>query len=932
MRSGSAWGGSTAGKPVNSRRHALLGRERELARLDELLAAVRVGGSGSLSLVGEAGLGKSALLEHLAGSAAEFQVVRAAGVEGEIDLPYAGLQQLCRSMLDQIEVLPQPQANALRAAFGLASGDATDRYLVGLAVLGLLSEVAADRPLLCVVDDAQWLDQPTVQALAFVARRLGADSVALMIASRAEMDELADMPSLQLGGLPLPEARALLDSVLMRQLDAPVRERLLAETRGNPLAVLELPHTLTRAEVASGILRPEGGSLSTRIEDSFRQRVEQLPDQTQQLLLLAAADSLGDPLLLWRAAEHANLPADAADRAVDAGLFEIREQCVFRHPLVRSATYRSASENDRRTAHAILADVTDEDKDADRKAWHRAQATAVPDEDIAAALEHTASRARARGGLAAAGSFLERAAQLTPDPGRRLQRALAAAEMLLEAGALASVETLLRTIDTSGISESSELQQARTDRLHAEVMLVREDGDKTAAILQMLNAADRLEPFDRDLGQAIHLRVLDLGLNHLGVNLGPEGRAAVVAIAHAPPRTDHFTPQELMIRGYARIFAEGFPAGIDLMRAAMVALRDAPGMQESDFPLLEACVTTAGGLWDLVSEEALIRRGVELARRVGALPRLQTLLSKWGHLKVYVGDFTAADALFAEAETLSKVTGTHNLDSGSSLDAVRWECDEALRRLEEHEGQGIHGAFWILTLRARAFNGAGRYEQALELARRAVHHVGAYSHALIELVEAAVRCGDLGRARDALEPLVARTQLGGTDWALGLEARCRALVSDAENADVYYREAVERLGRAGTRPALARAHLLYGEWLRREGRRRDAREHLRTALELFETVGMPGFAQRTRRELVATGETARKRVEETRTDLTRQESQIARLAADGLTNAEIGAQLFLSPRTVEFHLRHVYPKLGVSSRRELWKAVAIGAPTSGSSG
>ena len=373
-------GGSAAG-PTSSGVRLLVGRDAELERLGELLAAVAAGGSAALVVRGEPGVGKSALLEQLLASASGFQVVRADGVEGEVDLPYAGLQQLCRSMAEAVSALPQPQSDALRVAFGLSAGDAPDRYLVGLAALSLLSEVAGTEPVLCVVDDAQWLDPETTRALAFVARRLGADSVGLVFASRKIVEELDGIPELQLGGLSAADSRALLDSVLIGHLDGSVRERFLAETHGNPLALIELPRAMTSAEAATGIVRQSHDSLSARIEDSFRRQLEQLPADTRQLLLLAAAEPLGDPLLLVNAAAELGLSIESADPAEEAGLFEIRERCSFRHPLVRSAVYGAATPGERRVAHGALAEATDPKLDADRRAWHRAQATPAPDED-----------------------------------------------------------------------------------------------------------------------------------------------------------------------------------------------------------------------------------------------------------------------------------------------------------------------------------------------------------------------------------------------------------------------------------------------------------------------------------------------------------------------------------------------------------------------
>jgi hypothetical protein len=457
-----------------------------------LLATVRAGGSAALVVRGEPGIGKSALLEQLIASARGLQVVRAVGVEGEVDLPYAALHQLCRPMTRQIDALPQPQSDALQVAFGLAAGEAPDRYMVGLAALGLMSEAAATQPVLCVVDDAQWLDPETTRALAFIARRLGADSVGLVFATREVVEELGGVPEMHLDGLSAADARTILDSVLLGHRDDMVRERLLAEARGNPLALTELPRALTAAEAATGIAR-QSESLSTRIEASFRRQLELLPDETRRLLLVAAAEPLGDPLLLIRAAARLGLSVEAADAAEQAGLFRVRERCSFRHPLVRSAVYGAATPGERRAAHSAIAEATDARLDPDRRAWHRAQATPAPDEEVAMELEGTAARAKARGGLAAAGAFLERAAILTPDMRRRADRALAAAEVMYEAGSFDSAERLLRAIDARHLDE---LPLARAEGLGAEVSLARGEpttAERTELVLKLLDAAKRLQ-------------------------------------------------------------------------------------------------------------------------------------------------------------------------------------------------------------------------------------------------------------------------------------------------------------------------------------------------------------------------------------------------------------------------------------------------------
>ena len=573
---------------------SLVGRDAELERLEELLATVRAGGSSALVVRGEPGVGKSALLEQLVATASRFQVISAVGVEGEVDLPYAGLHQLCRSLMDTIGALPQPQSDALRVAFGLSSGEAPDRYMVGLATLGLLSDAAAAQPILCVVDDAQWLDPETTRALAFVARRLGADSVGVVLASRKIVEDLGGLPELRLDGLGAADSRALLDSVLVGHLDDSVRERFLAETHGNPLALIELPRSLTTAEAASGVVRLSPDALSSRIEESFRRQLEPLPEDTRQLLLLAAAEPLGEPLLLVRAASSLGLGVESADAAEEAGLFRIRERCSFRHPLVRSAVYGAATPAERRVAHGALAEATDPELDPDRLAWHRAQATPAPDEEVATELERTATRAKARGGLAAAGTFLERAAMLTPDAVRRVERTLAAAEVMYEAGALDSVENLLRAIDAGRLDQ---VQLARVECLEAQVSLDR--GKREAeVILRLLAAAERLKARYPGRAYAAHLAALSSAFWSWSGK--PEDLKAVSdALAQHPASGS--SAGELSLRGWAQMLEQGYPAGADLFRESMILLREKPQLEDSDLPFLVQALATALSHWDIDS-------------------------------------------------------------------------------------------------------------------------------------------------------------------------------------------------------------------------------------------------------------------------------------------------------------------------------------------
>jgi DNA-binding CsgD family transcriptional regulator len=898
----------------------IAGRQAECASLDRLLADARAGQSAVLVLCGEPGIGKTALLGYAAGRAAGFQVVRAVGVESEMELPFAGLHQLCGTMLDGLGRLPPPQHDALGTAFGLSSGAQPDRFLVGLAVLSLLSEAAEQRPLLCLVDDAQWLDRSSAQVLAFVARRLGADSVALLFAEREPggLDALAGLPDLPLQGLPDECARELLASVITTPLDDRVRDRILTETHGNPLALLELPRELSPAKLAGGFGLPGEQPLPGRIEASFRRRVRQLPAATQRLLLVAAAEPTGEPILLWRAAAVLGIPAEAAAPAEADGLLELGTQVIFRHPLLRSAVYRAAAAEERRHAHGALAAATDAEADPDRRAWHRAHATLAPDEDVAWELERSAGRAQARGGLAAAAAFLQRAAALTPDPGRRARRALEAARAKQLAGAPQEASTLLATAAAGPLGK---LDQAMLQRLRGQIALDTRRGG--AAVPLLLDAARQLELLDPGLARETYLEALRAA--SIAGRLG--GGVLETAEAARRARSPQGVPRasDVLLDGLAARFTDGYAASAPALKQALSAVREQgrSGGHDVRWPWLARRV--APDLFDDGAWHELATRNVQIARDAGALAVLPLALNYLAQMRIFGGDLDAAAALLEEADAIADATGTAPMVFGSLLLAgYRGEEAQASVLIEAGESTAIaRGEGVVLTFaelaRAVLHNGLGHYQEALGPAQSASMRdellVSVWS--LPELVEAAARCGRTGLAADALERLSERTRAAGTDLALGVEACSRALVSDGESSEHLYREAIERLGRTRMRPALARAHLLYGEWLRREKRRAGAREQLHASYEEFTAMGMEAFAERGRRELLALGETVRAHAVQTRHEFTAQEVQIARLAGDGLTNSEIGAQLFLSARTVEWHLRKIFTKLDISSRRQL---------------
>ncbi|HEX6127624.1 MAG TPA: AAA family ATPase, partial [Candidatus Limnocylindria bacterium] len=890
----------------------LTGRTAECALLDRRLAAAHTGQSAVLVLRGEPGVGKTALLGYVAERAEGCRVVRALGVEAEMELPFAGLQQLCMPLLDGLERLPPPQRAVLDTALGRTSGAPPDRFLVGLAVLGLLSDTAEERPLVCLIDDAQWLDRSSAQVLAFVARRLQAESVVLLFAERepVERDELVRLPDLRVTGLSHADARDLLMSAISGPLDDRVRDQILAEARGNPLALLELPRDVPPALRAGGFGLPNARPLRGVIETSFRRRVQQLPAATQRLLLAAAAEPTGDPIVLWRAAAELGVPAQAIGHAEADGVVELGSRVVFRHPLLRSAIYRAAPVDERRSIHRALAAATDAVGDPDRRAWHLAHATIEPDEDVAGELERSAGRAQSRGGLAAAAAFLERAAALTPEPARRARRALRAAGAEQLSGAPEAALTLLSTAATGPLDE---LDRGELQRLHGQIAVDLRRGGEAVPLL--LDAAKRLESLDPGVARDTYLEAVRAA--SIGGRLGSGVLAAAQAARAAPPPAGAPRPVDLLLDGLAVRFTDGYAASASTLKQALRALRDEdhPG-QGVRWPGFARRV--APDLFEDETWRAFAVRTVRIARETGALAVLPLALNYLAQLRIFEGELDAAEALLDEADAIADATGTTRIVIAALLLAgCRGDEARASALIEASGAEAIaRGEGVILTFgehaRAVLHNGLGDYEAALAPAQSASARdelmVSVWS--VPELIEAATRSRRTEIAAEALERLSERTRAAGTDLALGIEARSRALLSEGDVAEGLYREAIERLGRTRIRLDLARAHLLYGEWLRREGRRVDAREQLRAAHDMLATRGIKAFAERARRELWATGETVRKRTVETREELTAQEAQIARLAAEGRTNPEIGGALFISARTVEWHLRKVFPKLG----------------------
>ena len=891
--------------------------------LDGLIEDVRRGKSRSLVLEGDAGIGKTALLEYVIGAAADLKVVRVIGVQSEMELAYASLHQMCAPMLDRLDTLPTPQRDALQIIFGLSSSPAPDRFLVGLGVLTLVSEAAEQRPLLCVVDDAQWLDRASALTLAFVARRLQAEPVGIVFAAREPGEEFEHVPKLDVRGLRNGHARALLGAAVRFKLDERVRDRIVAETSGNPLALLELPQGLTATQLAGGFGLPQARALTGRIEESFVRRLSALSHDARRLLLLAAAEPVGDPRLLRSAAERLGIGPEAAEDEEAQRLLAIGGQVTFHHPLVRSAVYRSAAVRERRAVHLALAEATDSAADPDRRAWHLAAASAGPDEQVALELERSAGRAAARGGLAAAAAFLSRGAALTPEPNQRARRELEAAEAERQAG---DPEAALRAVAAAEAGPLDPLGRAKADLLRARVAFGSGAED---AVRRLFEAARQLEPLDIDLARETYLDALGATI-YLGPEKGrdPVGvaRAALAAERPGPAR-----PTDLLLDGVALQLTEGYAAAAETLRRAFRAFASEEISADVGLGWGWLASHVASSLWLHDIQYALATRHVRLAREGGLLSVLPHTLVQLVGIQLREGELDAASAVMREVEAAVSATRSDPLVHVEMVMAAYQGREEEGRRLiEESRAQLAPDARGITPLVIEfadllLHNGLGRYAEGFETGRRVLDDlepVGRPPWALPELVEAAARAGAIDEATAAMRQLSERAAISGTDWAVGLEARSRALLSDGDDAEQLYREAIRQLASPGSRIDLARAHLVYGEWLRREGRRVDARQQLITAHEMLIDMCIEAFAERARIELLATGERARKRTVDTRDDLTAQERQIAQLACDGLSNPEIGARLFLSPRTVEWHLRKVFGKLGIHRRRELAAALS----------
>jgi DNA-binding CsgD family transcriptional regulator len=904
----------------------LIGRRSECDAIDALLDGARTGRSGALVLRGEAGVGKTALAEYAVASASAFRIATSVGVESEMELAFGALQHLCGPMLDRLETLPARQRDALSVAFGLAAGSAPERFLVGLAALSLLSAVAEEQPLLCVVDDAQWLDRASSEALALVARRVLADRVAFIFATRERGADLSGLPVLVVEPLGDEDAHALLASAVKAPLDKRVRERIVTETRGNPLALLELPRGLTPTELAVGFGTPGKLPLSGRIEQSFQRRIEELPLLTQRLLLVAAADQLCEPAEIWRAAERLGISPDAAAPAAAAELLEMGARARFRHPLVRSAVYRGAAASDRRTVHLALAETMDAALDPDRRAWHLAAATLGLDDAVADELERSADRAAQRGGLAAAAAFLERSAKLTAAPQRRAQRLLAAAGVHLAAGNLQPARALL---ELSAPQLDDPLGRAKALRLEGAIRFADGRGGQTPSLL--IDAAVALRDIDRALARETLLEALLSAIWAGQLTTGATVFDVAEAARATPAAEGPESTASLLLRGYVERLTNGLEAAVDWWRRA--AEQDLKEVDQPPHQWQGLLWNVTGQMLDFEAHAAAARKWLRQARTHGALSTLAYAANAVGWTELLSGRINAAEPLTAEALDIAAMTGAPSFPGAegiSRLAMLTWVGREhEARQIAEEvmagavaRGQGLGVSLAQIHL-TRLELSLGHYDEARIHALAVLEHDPLYvgTMALADAVEATVRSGDTEAARAALARLSERAEAGGAAWGLGLLARARALLAEDRDAERRYEQSLEHLARSGVATELARSRLLYGEWLRRRRRRRDARVQLRAAHEMFLSMDAEAWADRAAVELGATGEHARARVSATRDQLTPQEQQVAQLAADGETNAEIGAQLFISPHTVAYHLRKVFGKLEVTSRTQLASAL-----------
>jgi DNA-binding CsgD family transcriptional regulator len=898
----------------------LLNRETERAAIDHVLDAVRSGLSGTLVLRGGPGVGKTTLLRYAIDSAPDLRVSSIAGVESEISMEYGGLHQLLLPFLPLLDELPTPQRSALRVAFGQEPGPPPERFLVALATLTLLSRAAEQRPLLCLIDDAHWLDPESAQVLGFVARRLYADRVGLIAASNelVPSQPAEGLPTITVDGLADAEARDLLAAVAGRALNPQTVDRILAETGNNPLALVELGSAYTDDEISGHAALPQPLPLGERLREHCLRLVRSLTPEAQEFTLLAAADPEGERDQLWRAAAAAGIDPDAAAAETAwAGVLEFPGDSVrFRHPLLRSAMYHGASAADRRRAHRLLGEAGN----SQLRSWHLATAAVVPDEELAAELQRTAEHAAARGGYAARAALLRRSAGLTPDDGRRAEREVTLAEATLMAG---DPDGAQHVLDAALPRLTQTTVRGQAQQLGGAIRFAQ--GDAAGATRVLASAAQAFAHDDRLARDTM------LGALEAAIWSGPALTREIARLARDLPPATGTAPSvsDLLLEGYSARFTLGYQASVRPFRAAVTALLAEdldPAVGLRWFALGTAA---AGSLWDDKATFALSDRWIDTTRATGAFTTLPVALAFHSVSDAMAGRLREADAQWAtmlEVLTMSHGLGALGLNGRSNgvMLAYRGNLAEAratgLALMRESTGQGLGRAADVgryIAAMADLFD--GNYAASMSSALTVFENDPALTAeaTLPELVEAALRAGEREVAGTAYETLSQRALAAGTPWGLGLRARCAALLAESADAEDAYLESISQLERCQSAVDLARAHLLYGQWLRRAKRRRGARTELRTAHDMFARMGAQRFADLAATELRATGEHAQARTPETVADLTPQESRIADLAAAGASNSEIAAQLFISPSTVDYHLRKVFRKLNVTSRTQL---------------
>jgi DNA-binding CsgD family transcriptional regulator len=916
---------------------ALLGRAEECAMLRELATNVRNGFSGTLVFIGEPGVGKTRLLQYVAESAAEVTPLWISGAQSELRLAFAALHRLVLPYLGRLRRLSGPHRAALEVTFGLREGPPPNRFLVSLGALALLDDVAAERPLVCLVDDAQWLDPESLSVLGFVARRLYADRIGMVFSARehaGDVTALAGLPTRRLGALDPASAHTVLDDAVPGALDPRVSARIIAETGGNPLAMLELVGALTAEQLAGRFPLPRRLPVGRRVEAHFLAQVTTLSPQARTVLLVAAASSDDEPSTVWRAATLLDVEAEAAAPAVSQGILSVEPRISFRHPLIRSAVYDGATPEERRRAHAALAAVADRDGHGDQAAWHRAAAVTTPEETIAADLAASALRAQRRGGYTMQAAFLTRAAELSPDTQGRALRYLGAAQAHLAAGEGLLAEALL-DLATPELDEAG--LHASVQRMRAAVAVFFSRHKDAPAIL--LDAASRVEATDVFLVRQILFDAMQAAVVAREYTAGTtlkEVAQAVLRVACDSRRPA--SGRDLLLDGFATRIARGYADAVPLLRAAVAAMFTDEGAAHVDIPSTILGWFAADDVWDEKSRRAMFERAQAVERRQGALGAMRITLAGLSVSQAWAGQMSDAENSYGEAAEISALIGVPPpATTGVLLEVRAWQGRESESRevasstaaWGREKGAKILEIFALMGLTVLEI-GLGRYPDALRSGLQIFDDdpPGFGNRILPEVVEAGVRGGDRGAAQAALDRLTERATVSSTPWALGLLARSRALMASDADAEPYYQEAMRQLSATAMRIELARAHLLYGEWLRRRKRRRDAHQHLRTAHDIFAAMGAASFADRAGIEQRATGHSSRDaRRAASPFNLTPQEAQIARQAGAGATNNEIASRLFITVSTVEYHLSKVFRKLGVTSRRQLAALLADAEPS-----